>query len=142
MKDIVLAIVTRLKANTTLCHSSYVGASPSQRIYRGTLPQVPTWPCIVVHRIDGIRDPDPNYYGVSRVQVSAYAKSEADADTISELVADDLNGITNTSLLTGAAGSAVVYVISVDDAGTAMDSNAKMGVFMYHRDFLIDYSYR
>lgn len=143
MKDIVGAFITRLKANTTICSASYCGATPNQRIYRGMFPPDGTWPGIVVSRVDGIRENETARglrYATSRIQCTAMTITNAAADIISELIADDLNGLSNTLLSTGA--NAGVYVVSVEDAGTIPDSDPVTGLHFYHRDFTVVYDPR
>jgi hypothetical protein len=138
MKDITLAVITKLKANTTLCSSTYVGATPNQRVYRASLPQLPTFPCIAVTKIDSRR---LNLYhngrriGQSRVQCTTFATKEVDAATISELIADTLHGLTSTTPGVG------VYVVRVDDGGERVDADPNLGKYLYHRDFLIQHYY-
>lgn len=136
MTDIVGAFITRLKANTTLCSSTYVGASPNQRVYRASLLKLPTFPCVTVHLINIVRENETargRRYATARVQCTAYATTDAVANAISELIADDLNGLSNTLL--------PPYVVSVEDAGVVPDINLKIG-YLYHRDFLVVYDQR
>jgi hypothetical protein len=136
MKDITLAVITHLKANTTL--AGYTGISPNQRIYRASLPQVPTHPCIVVWPIDTKRlniSHSGNRIGQSRIQCTVYATTDVSGNQISEIVADDLHGLNNAHLGVG------VQVIRVDDAGVRIDANPNIGKYLYHRDFLIQHYY-
>ena len=138
MKDPVLAIITRLKADTA------VAAVVSTRIYRMELPTSPTFPAITVNRVSNIRDLQGNNtgkYAQTRIQVTAWAATDGVADNLSELIADSLNGIANTLVSVG-TGVIPVYFIGCDDAGTVPDNNMDIPVFMYHRDFIIDYSYQ
>lgn len=137
-KDIAGAIVVRLKADTAICSSTYCGATPNQRVYRGSLPQDPVFPCIVVYHIDARR---PTFshcgsrIGQSRIQCTVFAKKDADADIVSELIANSLHGMDNSSPGLG------VWVVRSDDAGALMDSDPVAGVFLYHRDFIIQHNY-
>jgi hypothetical protein len=143
MTDLVAAIITRLKANTTICSSTYVGATPNQRIYRSTFTARPTLPLIVVHRVDGVRENAITRgvrYANARIQCTAMASTDVAADALSELIADDLNGLTNTILSTGA--NAGVYVVSVEDAGVVPMADPVMGTYLYHRDFTVVYDPR
>jgi hypothetical protein len=137
MKDPVLAIITRLKADTA------VAAVVSTRVYRMALPTSPVFPAITVSRVSNIRDLVGNNtgkYAQTRIQCTAWAATDGVADSLSELIADSLNGIANT-LISPGTGVIPVYFIGCDDAGTVPDSNMDVPVFMYHRDFLIDYAY-
>ena len=135
MRDIVLGIITRLKANTALA------TAVSTRIYRrGSVPKSPTVPYVLVSTIDSIRDIESSTvkYGHSRVQCSVFASTDLSSANISELIADSLHRLTNTTLN---AGTGSVYVISVKDGGTTPDENSEIPVYMYHRDFMIIHSY-
>lgn len=138
MKDPVLAVITHLKTNTTICSSSYVGATPNQRIYRASLPAVPVYPCIVVSSVDTRR---PNLMhngrriGQSRIQTTTFAASDVTAATIADLIADDLYKLNNSHIGVG------VYIIRVDDGGETAIADPKIGKYLYHRDFLIQHYY-
>lgn len=137
MKDITLAVITRLKANTTLCSSSYVGATPNQRIYRATLPDNPTFPCIAVSLIDTRRlnvSHTRTRIAQSRIQCTVFASSDGTAATISELIADTLHGL-------DAAANVGVMMIRIDDGGVRTDANPEIGLSLYRRDFLIQHYY-
>jgi hypothetical protein len=131
MIDPVLAIITRLKADTAVANVV------STRIYRSALPASPTFPAITVSRVDAQR---LNAYhnrrgiGQSRVQCTAWATSDGAADNLSELIADSLNMVDNTTLSPG------VYVIRIDDQGTVPDYTPALKFWMYHRDFLMIYN--
>lgn len=132
MKDPVLAIITRLKADTA------IAAIVSTRVYRATLPKNPTFPAIVVAKIDNSRpnDTTTGRYARSRIQCTTFAASDGAADNLSELIADNLNGLTNTYL-----SSPGIYVVSIFDEGTVPDNNPEIGLWTYHRDFQVDYAY-
>jgi len=133
MKDPVLAIITRLKADPA------IAAVVSARVYRAELPKNPTFPAITVHRVDHMRpnDSTTSRTSRSRIQCTAFASSDAVADNLSELIADSLNGIVNTYL-----SSPGIYVESIFDAGTVPDNNPDAGLWMYHRDFQVNYAYQ
>jgi hypothetical protein len=134
MKDIVLAAITALKANAG------VAAVVGTRVYRKQLPTNPTFPAIVVSKVDDIRDSDSNTgrYGHARIQCTAFASTEIVADNLSELIADCLHKTVNTTMT---AGTSTVYVVEIGDAGTVPDVNTEIPLFLYHRDFRILYSY-
>ena len=132
MKDPVLAIITRLKADTA------VAGVVSTRIYRATLPTSPTFPAITVSRVDNKRTNECHAGGhnaISRIQVTTWATTDGVADNLSELVADSLNRVTSTNLSPG------VWIVSIFDAGTVPDNNMDIPVYMYHRDFMVKYDY-
>ena len=133
MKDIILAVITRLKADLV----TVVGT----RVYRKNLPANPTFPAIAVSKVDDIRDSDSSTgrYGHVRVQCTAFSKAgDGEADNLSELIADALHSTVNTFL---AAGTGIVYVVSIEDAGMVPDVNTEIPLYLYHRDFRIEYSY-
>jgi hypothetical protein len=132
MKDPVLAIITRLKADAA------VAGVVSTRVYRATLPTSPTFPAITVSRVDNKRTNECHAGGhnaVSRIQVTTWASTDGVADNLSELVADSLNRVTSTNLSPG------VWIVSIFDAGTVPDNNMDIPVYMYHRDFMVKYDY-
>jgi hypothetical protein len=137
LRDVTLAIVSALKANTPI--TAIVGT----RIYRkGSVPAtIPGSSWIIVSKIPGIRDDDTNTgrRAHTRIQCSAFAPSDFAADTLSELIADCLHRKQNTAMT---AGASYVYVITVEDAGTATDENSDIPLYTYHRDFTIHYSYK
>jgi len=131
MKDPVLAIITRLKADTA------VAGVVSTRVYRATLPTSPTFPTITVSRVDAKRQTlfhNRRGVGQSRIQCTAWAATDGVADNLSELIADSLNMVTDTYLAPG------VFVIRINDQGTVPDSNPDIPVFIYHRDFIVQYN--
>lgn len=130
MKDLTLAIITRLKAATAITNVT------STRIYRAKLPSNPTFPAITVSRVDAKRlnySHNGRRLGQSRIQCTAWATSDGAADNLSELIADSLNAIDNTYLAPG------VYVIRSDDQGAVTDMNPDLDLWLMHRDFLIQY---
>jgi hypothetical protein len=132
MKDPVLAIITRLKADTA------VAGVVSTRVYRMILPTSPVFPAITVSRVDNKRTNECHAGGhnaVSRIQVTCWASSDGVADNLSELVADSLNRVTSINLSPG------VWIVSIFDAGTVPDNNPDIPVYMYHRDFVVKYGY-
>ena len=127
MRDITLAIINRLLADTA------VSGVVSTRVYRATLPVGPTLPAIVVSKIDDIRPNDTWMpYGRSRIQITAFSTSDGQADDLSGMVADSLN-ITINTILNG------INIVAIEDAGTFSDNNPDAGIWMYHRDFMVNY---
>lgn len=127
MRDITLSVIN------VLLEDADIYAKVSTRIYRAVLPIKPTLPAIVVSKIDEIRPNntwDP--YSIARIQVTTFAASDGAADDISGLVADCLNILDNT-ILSG------VIIVSIEDAGAFNDSNHDVGIWMYHRDFMVNY---
>lgn len=137
MKDVVAAVIAWLKADTALCSSSYVGATPNQRIYRASFPQTPTFPLLTVTLVDTMRKPPHTgtRIGESRVQCSAFALSDVTASTISDLVADRMARGENQHL------GVNVFGIKIDDGGARADSDPTIGKYIVHRDFLIRHFY-
>jgi hypothetical protein len=134
VRDVVLAVITRLKADTS------VAAVVSTRVYRKKLPVSPTFPAITVDRVDKARDADTNTgrYGHMRVQCTAWSSTIGPEENLSELIADSLHRCKN-SILT--AGTSTVYVVSIRDAGGMPDSNDEIPLYMEHRDFTVHYDY-
>jgi hypothetical protein len=127
MRDVTLAIVNRLLADTN------VATKVATRVYRAELPGDPTLPAIVVSKIDDMRPNDTNEpYGRARIQVTIFATNDGLADDISGMVADSLNQVVNC-YLTG------VIIVGIEDAGTRSDNNPDVGIWMYHRDFMVNY---
>lgn len=127
MRDITLAIINRLLADTA------IAAVVSTRVYRAELPVTPTLPAIVVSKIDDLRPNDTWMpYGRSRIQVTTFATNDGQADDLSGMIADSLN-ITVNTILSG------VNIVAIEDAGTFSDNNPDAGIWMYHRDFMVNY---
>jgi hypothetical protein len=137
VRDVVLAMITKLKADTP------VSTVVLTRVYRRNLPANPTFPAITVTRIDKIRDDDTSTgrYAHARIQCTAWAADDGTAENLSELIANCLHRTTNTILT---AGTSNVYVVSVKDAGGVPDENTDLvpPIYMEHRDFMIHYDYR
>lgn len=134
MTDLIDAIVTRLKADPAIC--AIVGTSPDQRIYRRSFPKLPAFPCLVVMAVSGnrtVRAHNKGCNGMTRIQVTAFATGDDTAFALSDLVANSLNVLTNTAL-SGA------YVIRIKDQGIVPDVNLTAGIYLYHRDFLIEHN--
>ena len=131
MKDITVAIITRLKADAV------ISGLVSTRVYRAILPTTPIFPAITVSRIDGKRDNTTNTgkYATSRIQCTAWAPTDSGADALSEAIADSLNLVQNTYLAPG------INVVDIADAGTVPDNNPDIPLWIYHRDFMINYVY-
>lgn len=140
MRDVVLAVITRLKADTSI--AAVVGAYPNQRIYRKKLPNDPVFPAITVDRVDKVRDGDTSTgtYANMRVQCTAWATSPGPEENLADLIADSLHRCANTIL---PAGTSNVYVISIKDAGGIPDANMDLvpPLYMEHRDFRVHYDY-
>lgn len=136
MKDIVYAIITALKADTS------VAAVASTLIYRKKLPTDPTFPAITVSKVDGIRDGITNTggYAHSRVQVTTWAETPGPEDDLAETCTDVLHRLTNKTVVY--APGKWVRIISVTDAGGLPDDNPDIPLYMEHRDFMIHYDYR
>jgi hypothetical protein len=131
MKDPVLAIITRLKADAAV--AAFVGT----RVYRMILPTSPTFPAITVSRVDAKRQNlTHNRIRVaqSRIQCTAWAATDGVADNLSECIADSLNMVTDTYMSPG------VFVIRIDDQGAVPDDNPDIPLWMYHRDFIVQYN--
>jgi len=127
MRDVTLAIINRLLADTS------VYGVAGTRVYRAELPSDPTFPAIVVSKIDDIRPNDTSTpYGRSRIQTTVFATSDGVADNLSGMIADSLNQVVNT-ILSG------VIIVGIEDAGTFSDNNPDVGTWMYHRDFMVNY---
>lgn len=140
MRDIVLAVITKLKADPAIITA--VGT----RVYRRNLPTNPTFPAITVTRIDKIRDKQKSNtgrYADARIQCTAWAASDGIAEDLSEMIADSLNRTVNTALSTGTTTNNV-YVVSCFDNGGVPDENTDLvpPLYMEHRDFMIKYSYK
>jgi len=127
MRDVTLAIINKLLADTL------VYAKVGSRVYRAELPSDPTLPAIVVSKVDDKRPNDTDIpYGISRIQTTIFATSDGAADDISGLIADSLNQTINC-MLSG------VIIVGIEDAGTRSDNNPDAGIWMYHRDFMVNY---
>lgn len=127
--DITLAVITGLKANTA------IAAAVSTKVYRKSLPINSAFPCLVVSKVDDIRPlAHSGRYSRARVQVTSYAVTDLAADTLSEQVADALHGTQNTVMNH-------VGIVGIEDGGTRTDIVLDAGVYLYHRDFLIEYWY-
>jgi hypothetical protein len=131
MKDPVLAIITRLKADAAV--AAFVGT----RVYRMILPTSPTFPAITVSRVDAKRQNlTHNRIRVaqSRIQCTAWAATDGVADNLSECIADSLNMVTDTYMSPG------VFVIRIDDQGAVPDNDPDIPLWMYHRDIIVQYN--
>lgn len=129
MTDITLAIITGLKADTA------VAAVVGSRVHRKSLPVNPVFPCIVVSKIDDIRALNHSgRYSRARVQATSYGTTDLITDNLSERVADALHGSKNTVVNR-------VGIVGIEDGGTRTDVVLEAGVYLYHRDFLIEYWY-
>jgi hypothetical protein len=129
--DVTAAIIDYLKSDPRLI------ATISDRVYRADFPSFQQLPAVKVEKIDDLRGGHSSHtkYSTARVQVTSYAKTDAEADSVNELVGDALDCIQNT--VTGR-----LYLISCRDAGVVPDSNPKVPIYVYHRDFTVMYSVR
>lgn len=132
MKDVTMAAITRLKADTAI--AAVVGA----KVYRkGSVPTNPVAPYIIVSKVDDNR---PNLthnrirIGKTRIQCSCFASTDPVSDNLSELIADCLNMATDTYMAPG------VFVVSIFDQGATPDENTAIPLYMYHRDFMITHN--
>lgn len=135
MSDIVLAIQTRLKADTAI--TAIVGT----RIYReGTVPTNPQFPYIIISFIDSKRlnlTHNRTRSAQTRIQCSMFSQGvgeDLQVSTISELVAECLNTVTDTYLSPGA------FVIRIDDRGDIPDNNSTTKLWSRYRDFMIQHN--
>jgi len=131
MKDPVLAIITRLKANIA------IAAIVNTRVYRAKLPANPTFPAITVSGIFPKRlnsTHNKTRIGHIRVQCTVWAGSDGTSFNLSELIADSLDKVTDTYLSPG------VFAIRIDDQGARPDSNPDLNLWIYHRDFIVQYN--
>jgi len=134
--DLVLAIITRLKAN------SAVTGVVSTRIYRkGSVPTTIVLPYIVVSDISDIVDDDTSTdsFASARVRCSCFSSVDRIGSQLSKIVRKALHRTRSTVLSTGTTSG--VYVISIFDAGDTPDENTEIPLFTYHRDLAIRYSY-
>jgi len=127
MRDITLSIINALLADTN------VATKVSTRVYRAQLPIAPTFPAIVVSKIDDVRPNDTDQpYARARIQVTTFASSDGLADDICGVVADALNQVVNTYLTS-------VIIVAIEDVGAYTDHNPDASIWMYHRDFMVNY---
>lgn len=132
--DLVLAVVTRLKALTQ------VTALVSTRIYRkGSVPTNPTLPYIIIYEIDDVPGPLSNTSdnGIARIQCSCFASTDREAAAISKTLKKRLP-CNDTILTAGTDRIGITYLI---DAGDVPDENTEIPLYMRHRDFRILYAY-
>lgn len=132
--DITAGVISRLKADTA------VAAKVSTRVFRELIGNFPGMPCIVVSKVDDVRNAGSSTgrYSVARIQCSCYASTDAAADELSELAADALDRTKNQVI--GTTATDAVLIVGIEDAGTVSDSNPKILAQIYHRDFLIEYN--
>jgi len=134
MKDVILAIITRLKSDTA------IEAIVDDRIYRARLPNKPTFPAVVVSRVSIKRLNETHNRtgrGQTRIQCTVLAKGDTGdsiADNLSELIADSLNMVTDTYLSPG------VFVISISDRGARPDNDQNQNIWLYSRDFIVNHN--
>ena len=133
--DVVLAIITELKATTS------ISAIVSTRIYRKKFPDGISFPAITVQEISDIADTDTNTGGWAhtRIQCTAWAETPGQENNLSRIIRKALHRKKNT-LMT--AGSGKVYIVMIRDAGSVPDDNPEIPIYMEHRDFTIMYDYK
>jgi hypothetical protein len=135
VRDIPLAVVTALKANTA------VAAIVGTRVYRkGSVPTNPTIPYIVVSKVDNNpgEDTSTTQYETSRIRCTGFETSDLKADALSEAIRTVLHRKTITVPATSTTGG--VYLVSIFDAGSVPDENTDIPLYMYHRDFMIEFT--
>jgi hypothetical protein len=134
--DPVLAIITRLKALTT------VTAITGTRIYDvGSVPTNPTTPYIVVADISDIGDAPTNTSdaGHAVIQCSCFASTDKGARDLSQTLKKRVPG--EDAILP--CGTDFLRVTSIDDAGHTPDvsEGSPIQIWIRHRDFRIYYTY-
>lgn len=134
MNDVVLAIITALKANTA------TAALVSTRVHRATLPALPTFPAVVVSEVSDIQDDDTSTsgYAHTRIQCTCYASTDTVSSALSKTVRAALHRTTITVPASGTTNG--VYLASIFDAGHIPDVNTSIPAYLYHRDFMIEYN--
>jgi hypothetical protein len=132
--DPVLAVITRLKALTD------VAAIVSDRVYQlSSIPEVPTYPYIIVSDISDIGDARTNSTdaGHARVQCSCFAATDKAVRDLSQTLKSKLP--CNDTILK--CGADFLRVTTMDDYGHVPDQDATIPVYIRHRDFMILYTY-
>ena len=129
MVDLVGAVIVKLLADTRIT------AKAETRITQAVTTNFPQLPGIVVSKVSDIRDTHSSTanYSTARIQCTSYAKTDAEADELSELIADCLDTLTNTII------NSRVKIVECFDAGMVPDNNPKIPIYVYHRDFRIVY---
>jgi len=129
--DVTAAVITYLKADAR------VAAKVSTRIDRVVNAPFPQFPSVVVQKVDDLRGDHTSTgrYSTARIQCSSFAKTDSEADEVSELIADALDATVNTVI-------GGLYIVSCFDAGVVPDNDPKVPLYVYHRDFRIMYSVR
>jgi hypothetical protein len=131
--DPVLAVQTRLKALTDVI--AVVGS----RVYQtGSVPEVPTFPYIIVSDISDIDDERTNRSnaGHARVQCSMFASTDKAVRDLSQILKRELP--CNDTIL--ACGTDFLRVTTMDDMGHVPDQDVTIPVYIRHRDFRILYT--
>lgn len=133
MKDILLATITLLKANTA------VAAIVGTRVYRNNLPvnyKISDGSAIVVVLVDKVQNEITSSakYAAARVQCTSFAATGAAAEILSDLILAALEDQQNT-LVSG------VEIVDVDDVGSVPDYSDGLTCGMYrdNHDFKIIY---
>lgn len=129
MVDLVGAVIVKLLADTRIT------AKAETRITQAVTTNFPQLPAIVVSKVSDIRDTHSSTanYSTARIQCTSYAKTDAEADELSELIADCLDTLTNTII------NSRVKIVECFDAGMVPGNNPKIPIYVYHRDFRIVY---
>jgi hypothetical protein len=132
VKNVTLAVQTLLKANAAI--AAVVGT----RVYR-TLDPIPTKPFIAVARVDKVpEDPTSSAtYSVARIQCTSFAATDVQAEEISDLISDAVQGVQDT-VISG------VYIVGIED-GAAIPDNSDgptTGVWRDNHDLKITYQLR
>lgn len=129
MTDVTRAVIV------ALLDCDAIGALVSSRIHRKNLPSNPAWPCLCVNEITDTRPgTSAGHYGHAREQVTAFAEDDGTANKLSRLVADCLDGTVSTVIDR-------VAIVSIQDAGGIPGDYPEMKIYVYHRDFMIEYWY-
>jgi hypothetical protein len=147
MPDILDSIIKGMKANPQLISVTAPGVTlpftlpftfGAVRIYRDEAPRSAVFPYIVASYVDdlGTGDSNSSNYGRARIQCSCYVTTGKDyaAFQLSKLVKKYLHNMINTNLY----GS---EIIRIEDAGGRPDKveDVDPRVYMYHRDFMVQY---
>jgi hypothetical protein len=132
--DITAAVISKLKADT------FVAAKVSTRVDRVINSPFPQLPSIVVAKVDDVRSAGSSTgrYSTARIQCSSYAKTDSEAAEVSELIADALDRLKN--MVIGTTSTDYALIVGIEDAGTVPDSQPKVPLYVYHRDFLVEYN--
>lgn len=131
--DPVLAVITRLKSLTPV-------TAITSRIYQtGSVPEVPTFPYIIVSEVSDIGDArtTTSDAGHARVQCSCFAATDKAVRDLSQILKKQLP--CNDVILT--CGTDFLRTTQIVDAGHIPDQDVTIPVYIRHRDFMIYYTY-